>query len=169
MLLTVMVQAQTEKGNWLTGGNFQLNTAKTNTVIGFTPMGGKFIVNNLAVGANLDFVYNKSGSDKVTQFGIGPFARYYFLKGNAKPIVQADIGFLSTKSSGSGYSSTNNGTTYFLGGGLAYFINNSVSLEGLAGYNHTKINSFSGTGGFLFTIGFQVYLHAEEVSRLKGQ
>ena len=37
------------KGDWLVGGIFQLNTAKTNTHIGLTPMGGKFVVKNLAV------------------------------------------------------------------------------------------------------------------------
>jgi len=169
VIMATLVHAQTEKGDWLVGGLFQLNTAKNNTHIGLTPMGGKFVVNNLAVGADINLDYTKSGTDKVTQFGIGPFARYYFLKNKVRPIIQVDVNFLSTKSKGTGYSSTNNGTNYFLGGGLAYFVNDNVSIEGLAGYDHTKYSSFDGSGGFMFTIGFQVYLHATEMAHLKGQ
>jgi hypothetical protein len=148
---------------------FQLNTAKNNTLIGLTPMGGKFIINNLAVGANVNLTYQKTGSDKITQFGVGPFARYYFLTTRLRPLVQVGVGFLSTKNSGSGYSSTNNGTNFFLGGGAAYFVNDNVSLEGLVGYDHTKYNSYDGSGGLLFTIGFQVYLHAHEMAHLQGK
>jgi len=92
VIMATLVHAQTEKGDWLVGGLFQLNTAKTNTHIGLTPMGGKFVIKNLAVGADLNFDYSKSGTDKVTQFGIGPFARYYFLNNKVRPIIQVDDG-----------------------------------------------------------------------------
>jgi hypothetical protein len=47
LALVATAHAQTEKGDWLAGGNFALNTAKNNTVIGFTPMAGVFVINNL--------------------------------------------------------------------------------------------------------------------------
>jgi hypothetical protein len=169
LLVFAATHAQTEKGDWLVGGNFQLNTAKNNTLIGLTPMAGKFIIGNLAVGGDFSLTYTKTGSDKVTQFGVGPFARYYFLSTTFRPLVQANISFLSSNSSGSGYSSTNTGSEYFLGGGGAFFINENVSLEGLLGYDHTKYGGYDGGGGLKFTIGFQVYLHQREMARLKGQ
>ncbi len=169
VLLSFFAHAQTEKNNWLVGGNLQLNTAKSNTVVGLTPMAGKFIVNNFVVGGTFNLTYTKTGTDKQTQFGVGPFARYYFFTARLRPFIQADVNFESANSSGTGYSSTYNGTNYFLGGGAAYFINDNVALEALAGYDHYKYNGLDPTGGFKLSFGFQVYLHEREVAHLKGE
>ncbi len=157
--------AQTQKGDGLVGGNLELNTAKNNSTINISPMAGYFFADNFAAGANLDINYQKQGELKLTSFGIGPFARYYFL-GNAtlRPLVHADLNFTSNKRKIGSESSTLTGTNYFLGGGAAAFLNRNVALEALAGYDHTAFENQDGTGGFKIKVGFQVYLSRAQVA-----
>lgn len=164
------LKAQTDKGDWLVGGSIQLNTTKNNSHIGFAPNAGTFVIRNLAVGGNINIDYTKVGNTKTTDFGIGPFARFYFTSANVRPFLHGSINYLSSRSANSNnnFSSTNNGGNYFLGGGLAIFINENISVEGTAGYDHTKYKGFDGSGGLNLHIGFQVYLHKNQVERLRG-
>ncbi|MEI9808893.1 MAG: outer membrane beta-barrel protein [Bacteroidota bacterium] len=127
------------------------------------------MANNFAVGGNLSFTHQKAGDAKTTNFGIGPFARYYFTQAMARPLLQASVSFLSSKYKEPGFSSTQSGTNLFLGGGVAVFINDNVSIEGLMGYSRTKYKDFDGSGGFNLGIGFQVYLNKGQVERLRGK
>lgn len=166
-----VTHAQTDKGDWMVGGNFALNTAKNNTEIALSPSAGIFVVPNLALGANVTLAYAKEGTVKSTRFGVGPFARYCFTSNSSvRPLLQSSIGFLSKTTKVSGQpSSSNNGINYFLGGGAAIFLNDQVSIDGLMGYDHTKYNSLDGSGGFALKIGFQVYLHRSQVKKLRGE
>jgi len=170
-LVTVLIHAnaQTEKGDWMVGGGFRLNTAENNTVIALNPNAGLFVINNLALGGNLGFSYTKTGTVKVTGFGIGPFVRYYFTNANVRPILHSHLNFLSEKTKVTTSSSTNTGINYFLGGGAAIFISDQVSLDALLGYDHTKIKDFEGSGGFAMTIGFQVYLLKRQMDKVRGK
>ncbi len=161
--------AQTNKGDWMVGGGFNLNTSGNNTVIALTPNAGTFVIDNLALGANVTLAYSKSGNIKTTAFGIGPWARYYFTQANVRPLLQGSFNFLSSTTKENSAKSTNNGTNYFLGGGAAIFLSNHVSLDLLMGYDHTKYNSLEGSGGFAMNVGFQVYLHRPQVERLRGR
>jgi hypothetical protein len=163
------IQAQTEKGDWLVGGRVDLNTGDNSTVIGFTPNAGIFLINNFAVGGNLSINYQKAGDTKLTSFMVGPFARYYFTTAKARPLVHAAINYISSKVKQTSFTSTNNGSYLFLGGGVAIFINENVSIEMLAGYANTKYKDFAGSGGFNLGIGFQVYLSKRQVSNLRGK
>lgn len=165
----IIANAQTEKGDWMVGGGFRLNTSD-NTEIALTPNAGIFIINNLAVGGNLGFSYSKIGSDKITTFGIGPFVRYYFTNANVRPIIHGNLSYISQTTKTTGFpSSTNSGLNYFLGGGAAIFISDQVSIDGLLGYDHTKIKDFEGSGGFAMTIGFQVYLLKRQMDKIRGK
>jgi hypothetical protein len=160
--------AQTEQGNFLVGGNVQLNTAKNNTQVALSPSIGYFLVENFALGANIDLEYSKVGenpnSAKATTFGIGPFVRYYVgTPGGARPFLQGDVDFRSTKVKTGTSSSTSTGTNFFFGPGVAIFLNRNVALEGLAGYSHTANKNQEGSGGFALKFGFQVYLTGREV------
>ena len=55
LLVITVTNAQTDKGDWMVGGNFRLNTSDNNTEIAFTPNAGVFVINNLALGGNLTF------------------------------------------------------------------------------------------------------------------
>jgi len=168
VLVAGVATAQTESGNWLIGGDLELNTSKNNTVVNISPMAGYFFANNFAGGGNLTFDLTKFGDAKVTTFGIGPFLRYYFGTTNIKPLVHGSFDYTSTKAE----DETFNGMNYFLAGGLAAFINRNVAIEGLAGYSHTKIRHSgedAGSGGFRLKIGFQVYLSGMQMAKATGQ
>lgn len=163
MCLGYGAMSQTEKGNWLIGGTFSLNTVSNNTSIGLNPTFGYFIVNNLAIGATFMLEHEKFGENRTTTFGAGPLTRYYLGKTNVKPFLHGELNLISEKLKFPGGTNTENGVNYFLAGGLALFLNENVALEGLAGYNHTKIKGVEGDGGFAMRIGFQVYLHPNRV------
>ena len=168
--LIIDANAQTEKGDWMVGGGFRLNTSDNNTVIALTPNAGIFIVNNLALGGNLSFSYAKSGETKLTEFGIGPFVRYYLTRANVRPIFHGSLNFLSSKTKISGLgSSSDTGLNFFLGAGAAIFISDQVSIDGLLGYDHTKYHDYDGSGGFAMTIGFQVYLLKRQMDKIRGK
>lgn len=159
--------AQTEQGNFLAGGNVQLNTAQHNTNITLAPTVGYFFVDNFAGGAILDLSYTKTGVSpsvgKTTAISIGPFIRYYVGTTNIRPFLQGDVEFSSTKYKAGTESTTSTGTTFFVGPGAAIFLNRNVALEGLAGYEHTAYAHQTGSGGFAFKLGFQVYLSRAQV------
>jgi hypothetical protein len=167
--LFTTANAQTEKEDWMVGGGLRLNTSDNNTQIAFEPNAGIFVIKNLAVGANISLNYTKAGDTKVTSFGIGPFVRYYFTNANVRPLLHANLNYLSSKVKTPVITSTNNGLNFFLGGGAAIFVSDQVSLDILLGYDHTKYKDFDGSGGFALTIGFQVYLLKRQVERLQGK
>jgi len=163
--------AQTDQNDWMVGGNFRLNTSDNNTQIAFTPNAGVFLVDNLAFGGNFALSYSKSGNNKYTSFGIGPFVRYYFTteSQSIRPIIHGSFNYLSTKQKIVNVSSTNTGTNFFIGGGAAMFISKNVSIDALMGYDRTKYKNFDGSGGFAFNVGFQVYLLKDQVDKVKGK
>ncbi len=166
----IMAHAQTERGDGMVGGGLRLNTSDNSTEISLTPDAGIFIINNLALGGNISFIYSKYGDAKVTSFGIGPFVRYYFTDARIRPILHGNLNFLSQKTKILGLpSTTNNVTSYFLGGGAAIFISDQVSIDGLVGYANSKIKNSSGNGGFALTVGFQIYLLSHQVDRLRNK
>lgn len=161
--------AQTQKHDWLIGGVLEINTAKNNTRVEFSPNVGYFIVDNLAIGAKMIIAYDQLGDLKVTSFGVGPFARYYFTDDKIKPFFAADFDYQNQKFTTSQGSSTENAFNYFLGGGAAFFINENVAVEGLLGYRHTKVKEQEGNGGLNFRVGFQVYLNRHQVQDVKSK
>jgi hypothetical protein len=168
LLLCMQTNAQTSKGDWLIGGLLQLNTAKNNTTIEFSPNAGYFLFDNFALGAKLVTSYEELGDLKVTSLGVGPFARYYFGKTNIKPFVAADCDFQNQKIKNSVGSSTENAFNFFLGGGAAFFINENVAVETILGYRHTKVNNEEGNGGVNLKVGFQIYINRHQVQSVKS-
>ena len=91
--LAFTTQAQTEKGNFLLGGNVQVSTSKNDGAsksdVGFAviPSVGYFVSDNFAVGTGIGYQYNKNYSQGATAdlgfstqtsaFVVSPFARYY--------------------------------------------------------------------------------------------
>ena len=164
----MITNAQTDKGDWMVGGSFRLNTEENNTTIALTPNAGVFIIRNLAVGGNVGVDYSKLGSNKTTDFRIGPFIRYYFTQANVRPILHGSFNYVNRQIKNV-TSNTEKGINFFLAGGAAIFLNEQVSLDALLGYNHTKLKGFDGNGGFAMTIGFQVYLLRDQVDKVRGK
>jgi hypothetical protein len=165
-VIFITVNAQTQKQDWIVGALIDINTGDNITHIGFSPAAGIFVIDNFAIGANLLIDYNKSGDVKATDFGVGPFLRYYFLKGMVKPLIHASVNYLSSKYKSPAFSTTNNGSNILAAGGVALFINENISVEILSGYSHTKYKDFDGSGGFSLGIGFQVYLGKKQIEKI---
>jgi hypothetical protein len=165
LMVSLAIKAQTEKGSWLVGGNIGLNTAKNKTEVALMPMAGYFFTKNFVAGANTKLSYTKDVENKTTILGVGPFARYYLGTMNIRPFADAELIFESNKVKTPNTSSTLNSRSFFLGAGLAAFINRNVAVEGLAGYKRTRFEGGPGTGGFNLRIGFQVYISREQMER----
>jgi hypothetical protein len=163
------LQAQTEQGDWLVGGRIDFNSGENTTNVSITPQAGYFVINNLAVGGSIAFNYSKIGSNKVTTFGIGPFARYYFTTSNVRPLIHGELNFLNRKIKTSTTDDNDTGLNIFLGGGVAIFVSDNVSLEPIIGYNNVKYKDVDGSGGFRFGFGFQVYINKGQVAKMNGK
>lgn len=167
--------AQTEKGNRLMGvnvGNILIPTEGSSTLISLQPTYGWFVSNGLVVGAGIPFFYASSGGSRVTQIGVAPFLRYYIGPSQVKPFLGASIGVVNTSvSSNNGASSASStDAVYSATGGIAFFINRSVSFDlGLTytGGDAGTVNSLlAGSPNALtpnipkainISLGFQVY------------
>jgi hypothetical protein len=165
LLVAAFVNAQTDKGDWMVGGSLSFNTTEGATSFTFNPNVGHFFGRNFAAGAEMVISTAKLGELRSTSLGIGPFARYYFeLKEPVfKPYVHGGFSVASVRTKLFGDSETETATGFILGLGGAYFINRNVAIDGLAGYNYTKVENSDGNGGFIFRIGFQVHLLGSEV------
>jgi len=161
--------AQTEKGSVLVGGGFAMRTGEGSSQFLFNPTVGYFFGNNFALGATLAFNSEKLGELKSTEFGIGPFARYYFGTANTKPFVVSEFDFVSsnTKQSSTSNEIKSNGTRFLIGLGFAAFVNETVAIEGISGYTYSKFKDVDGSGGFTLRLGFGLYFNRRSAKDLK--
>ena len=165
-----IANAQTDKGDWMVGGNMTINTTSGNSEFSLTPSAGYFFAKNFAAGALVTLKFQNIEGTKYSTVEVGPFARYYFdLKNsNFKPFLHADFNFGNSTVKNDFGKVNSTVTSFFIGAGGAFFINPNVALEAVAGYNRSKIENLPPDNGFLFRIGFQVHLLGHEVARLKG-
>jgi hypothetical protein len=163
--LCAAAHAQTDKGDWMVGGNMIINTTSGNTQFTLHPNAGYFFARNFAAGADFQLSFGKTEQRKYTVFSVGPFARYYFdLKNDQlKLLLHGSFGIGTQTDKYPTFKNSSTTTEIFVGGGAAYFINQNVALEGIAGYNNTKVENIDASGGFQFRIGFQVHLLGHEV------
>ncbi|MBI2730520.1 MAG: porin family protein [Sphingobacteriales bacterium] len=166
-LLSTSVSAQTDQGDWMVGGQLSFNTTSGNSSFTLAPNAGYFFGKNFAAGSEVTLAFSKFGDAKSSAIGVGPFARYYFelKEPNFKPLVHASFGVASVTNKFLGEKTTNTARNFFIGAGGAYFINSNVALEGVMGYNNSKVESSPSEGGFLFRIGFQIHLLGHEVKK----
>jgi hypothetical protein len=119
---------------------------QTYKTIGFNllPKAGIFIMDNLAIGADLLVNYHHQKStdsdykDTESMIAVGPFARYYFPLGKFYPFAEAnvDFGFWKEKwSDGSNGEDKESLLLYGLGIGAAKSFGNNVMIDALVGYS----------------------------------
>ena len=166
LVISLSLNAQITKGNWLVGGDASFNNSRVldddgneisrghgiriNTNLGY------FVLNNLAVGFVPNFNYGKTeGRPSSLGYGIGPFTRYYFLKSEKKINVFADANIIYSSSKTEGVSRTHN-SSYRVKVGSALFFNNSVALEFAIGYHSANFSTITNTIELGF--GFQIHL-----------
>jgi len=175
LCLSLSVLGQTEKGKTLVGADtkFSINinpdSDRTSFELGLQ-LGG-FVANNFAIGVeaamSTDKVKQKDEKLGTETYAIAPFARYYFGINKIKPFVHATIGVGTTKSKYNGFSgiaeSKSSLLLYELGGGVAFFLNDKISVNLNLGYSEvfmkaenadkysTKISGIGSTIGLVFT------------------
>lgn len=169
LMATTFAQAQTEKNSVLIGGGFALQTGSGNSQFSINPTVGVFAADNFLLGGTLSFNNQKLGSVKSSEFGIGPFARYYFGNTSTKPFVVGEFDFLSSKTKQSSTASEikTNGTRFLIGLGFAAFVNETVAVEGVSGYSYNKFKNVDGNGGFTLRLGFGIYFNRRTTKDLK--
>lgn len=180
VLGTASVKAQTQKGNLMWGadllnitGTFQNGNNQFN--MGLSPKLGYFIQDNFVLGAEIDLSIATSKTFNTYNYGISPFARYYFddkrleFSQRARFFLEANVGFAGTnlKDKTTDASTSTNGLNIGFGPGLAYFITPNVALETLLKYDLTVgFGNSTTTNRIGLNLGFQIYLptkHAKQI------
>ena len=148
--------------------------------LAFTPQIGRFVANNLAVGLEIPYSFNKEiegeNSYATSSISIVPFVRYYFGTAKIKPYLHGAIGpgwgrskvelneNLDPNFSFEDKRNTNLFATE-IGGGIAVFVNQYISIDLGLGYNSVSASDKSSNNdrkdiisGFGSNIGVVVYL-----------
>jgi outer membrane protein len=177
--------AQFEKGTILLSGETGMSLsaqsikAKDNgnstkvantTSFSFSPAGGYFVIDNLAVGLNIDLAtsktkYNSDDSEfSSTSFSFGPFARYYITKGLFGELAFG-VGSQKDKDTFDGDTDEDKSSLFrwSLGAGYAVMISDQVAFEPSIGYVSTAAKPDGGDGkivqaGLAINVGVSVYL-----------
>ena len=140
---TFSLRAQTEKGNMIVGGTAGFSSTKTGdskAAISFSlnPSLRYFVIDRLAIGAELGINGYKFGDSKFSSFGIGPNVRYYLTVD--RPVAffgQAGFSFAYYNNS-SDLNDDTNATAFNFGIGGDYFLNDHVAIEAVLGLDSYK-------------------------------
>jgi opacity protein-like surface antigen len=186
LLLSLSASAQIEKGTWMLGGSAGLSTSGSdnsgsakikNRSFSFGPNVGYFVADKFVLGLKLPISAGRNEVDgstissdyRYTSYGFGPNLRYYFpLEEKWSLLAQAgySFGWQTTKSKyqdGSGIETSselkNTWNSFNVGGGITYFINKSIGLEGILQYQAYKFDDadYSQNDNIAFTVGLQIY------------
>jgi outer membrane protein len=182
LFMSVGAFAQFNKGRMLVGGSAQFSTDTeknrnggttttegTRTTLSISPDFGYFIIDNLAIGAELNLSLSKwnaktaNGVDaSTTSVSFSPFARYYLPMGI---FFQGKFGLGTARTS---YDENfddfkYNTTSLALSAGYVIFLTDNVALEPELGYQTFRYkgddsNTKDINSGIFMRIGFQIYL-----------
>jgi len=134
-LCVTFLSAQTEKGNRLLGGNFNIGVQLIENdddlyFVNLNLQYGKFLNNNFAGGVEIGTSFNKWGYDNITSLSLMPFIKGYFGNGT-KTRAFVELGFEGLTFLES-YKFQNNlefGLMIKGGPGVAVFINKNISID----------------------------------------
>ncbi|MEP6796189.1 MAG: hypothetical protein ABJB16_17815, partial [Saprospiraceae bacterium] len=152
-------------GIWTVGGSVgfssskQKGAGKATTIIEFLPEAGYFIIDDLGVGLNALYSRTSQGNTSLTEYAIGPWARYYvyhdafaqasFLAGSLT--IDGDFGKAKT---------SNNKVE--VGLGYSAWLADAVALEPLVFFNMSKSKDENtdpvSTNTFGLRIGLKIFI-----------
>ena len=120
---------------------------ESTTIIDLSPNLGYFIADDLAIGLGLNLTsVSPGGGESFTDFGLGPFVRFYFADAI---FAQAGVNL------GLGDSEF---TEFQVGVGYSWFIDNSVAIEPMLFYNsHSEDGDTFDASTFGLSIGVQAF------------
>lgn len=144
-----------QKGAIMAGGNASFQSVKPDgsdsySILQISPQVGYFVIDNLAIGADLSFAKTEGFSS----IGAGVFGRYYT---NVGVFGQAGFKYLSSSLEILGDKTTTSGNVIDLGIGYAAFLNSHVSLEPIVKYS-IQSGDIGKANTIGLGVGFQVYL-----------
>ena len=164
-----MASAQAvNSGAWMLGGSVGFNSIKSDgddnseTYLNVSPNVGYYIINNLAIGARINFVSYSYDGESESQFGFGPWARLYVVN---SLFAQASIDFGSTGMDFFSLLADEGSSTLNFGIGYSLFLNNSVAIEPqlqYSIYSGDEDGILSDYTKFGFNIGIQAFLGRNE-------
>ena len=122
-----------QKGDMFLEGSIKISTGGDLDYYGFSPKFGYLLNDKFAVGAKLNYSSSEleSTNTKTNVFGIGGFARYYFLeldKKRFKAYAEAGLGFGSNKTEINDVEDTDNSITADITVGLNYFVTKNIAV-----------------------------------------
>lgn len=166
MTLSLALNAQINKGNWLVGGSGEYSSQSfefddgedfKREFITIKPNAGYFLKDKFAVGTALRF----EKFDEFYNYGAGIFSRYYFLKKDKifNIYTQVHYDLVHTVSPSNSNTNNNKVNSSFYGAriGQVVFFNNVVGLEFAILYER-GVDSNSSSETFKALIGFQIHL-----------
>lgn len=174
--------AQLQRGSVLIGGNIAgfdlgLNHGSTFNMT-VTPKVAWFVADNTALGGYADLnLATAKGAGTSFNWGLGALGRYYFpsatvdVARSTRFLLEANAGFQGVNTAGG---SSTNGLGLGIGPGLAYFLNQNISLESLLKYNGVVgFGSSASSSRLQLNVGVQIYLPGSrvrsEVNKLRQQ
>jgi len=122
-----------QKGDMFIEGSIKISTGGDSDYYGFSPKFGYLLSDKFAVGGKLNYSSNKleSTDEKTNVFGIGGFARYYFLeldKKRFKSYAEAGLGYGRNKYESPIQDDTSNSITADINIGLNYFVTKNIAV-----------------------------------------
>lgn len=122
-----------QSGDMFLEGSIKISTGGDVDYYGFSPKFGYFLNDKFAVGAKLSYEsYEREAPESKNDiFGVGAFARYYFLeldKKRFKAYGEAGLGFGRNKNEIEGIEDTDNSITADINVGLNYFFTKNVAV-----------------------------------------
>jgi len=194
MLISTTAFSQMNTGSYFLSGSIPLNlelysyndldntdVKENGQVIGFSPKGGYFLKNRLAIGGIVDYSVNRNTQEytvtgdkytyKTRQLLLGPLGRYYFEYGTFMPFAEAFLGIgkstsVSIQDFVDGSTETKTSHSVFktaVGGGANYFLNDAIAMEALLQFFWEKQKPTEGTGsghastGIMLQVGVSIY------------
>ncbi|MVM29934.1 outer membrane beta-barrel protein [Spirosoma sp. HMF4905] len=183
LLIQLSVKAQTQKGRWNAGvsiGQFsyQKDDVSNSFSGSISPTVGYFVATNFLLGIGVPLSYstqNYSGysiirNEHAISIGASPFARYYVGSSKLKPYVgisyslsHANFHNENSLNTPSESNSESNSTTLTPSLGLAYFLNQNISLDAQLGYNwYSSKETLFGSSSYTYRnatlgIGFNIF------------
>ena len=156
------LSGQYQKSTLMVGGTGGLNITSTdgNSVftVSLNPSVGVFMTDQAALGGVLRFSVATTDGSTATNFGIGPFFRYYLdaAESTTRPIfITANLGFENASISGDFFDTSEGGLFAGGGVGLSFFLTDSVAIDGVLGINYSGLADATTFG---VNFGFQVFL-----------
>ena len=152
--------SQTEKGTYMLGGTgttgFSFSEGHTSFRLYLTPGFGYFLSDNFVTGARIYLYLNTFEGHTYLNYGITPFARYYFGQGSKiRYFVTGAFGVEGSSSSNGDSSDTN--ITGNAGVGGVYFLNKSIGLETSLTYHYYRHDESYHSSLIMLSFGFQIY------------